>query len=330
MKFYIIIAAICVFAFLSCSKVVESGPKDNLSSFNDLWSILDKNYGLFSVKNVDWDSVYLNYRSRISPQMTEEQFFKVCSDMLDQLRDGHLLINGESRTYNYTNFYTLYPRNFNWNNVLQNYLFNDLDSIGPFHFKVDQGLSYIRYPSFLEGFSNSDLDSVMKTFAPTRGIIIDVRGNLGGSVRNATLFASRFFRERMLVKYERFRNGTARNAFSDPVPYYVSPALPGYYGKVVVLTNRSCFSACNDFVLFMSRLPNVTVIGDQTGGGGSIPVNYVMINGWKLQYSSSLTLSSANVPVEDGIKPSISETISSIDEVNGRDPILERAILLLK
>jgi C-terminal processing protease CtpA/Prc len=126
------------------------------------------------------------------------------------------------------------------------------------------------------------------------------------------------------------KKGPGHDDYMDPVPYYLSPAGTHYGNPVALLTNRSCFSACNDFVLYMSGLSNVKQIGDQTGGGGGIPRDYVLANGWKLQYTSTVTLSPAKASVENGIVPAISITITPTDETNGKDPILEKAFQSLQ
>jgi C-terminal processing protease CtpA/Prc len=80
----------------------------------------------------------------------------------------------------------------------------------------------------------------------------------------------------------------------------------------------------------MSDIKNVQLYGDQTGGGGAIPLNYILANGWKIQFSASITLSPLKENIENGIMPDMNIFISSINEVNGVDPILERAFLTLK
>jgi C-terminal processing protease CtpA/Prc len=70
--------------------------------------------------------------------------------------------------------------------------------------------------------------------------------------------------------------------------YYIDPNNKILYsGNVIVLTNRACYSATNGFVSALSQLPNVILIGDTTGGGGSTPYYYELQNGWILRYSSN-------------------------------------------
>jgi C-terminal processing protease CtpA/Prc len=133
-----------------------------------------------------------------------------------------------------------------------------------------------------------------------------------------------------VVKYDVVKNGPGHDDFNNPKPYYLSPAGQYYANPVVVLTNRSCFSACNDFALYMSGISIVKLIGDQTGGGGGIPNNYLLANGWKLQYSATITLSPVKDNIENGIPPYVNIEISSTDELNGKDPILEKALQFLQ
>ncbi len=74
--------------------------------------------------------------------------------------------------------------------------------------------------------------------------------------------------------------------------------------KVVVLTNRKVFSAANLFASYMSAFPNVTLIGDRTGGAGA-PYSAELYNGWTFSFSSTQLLDLDQSPIENGIAPDI-------------------------
>ncbi|MFM9908505.1 MAG: S41 family peptidase [Chitinophagaceae bacterium] len=328
------IVFLCALFFIvgSCEKILhlKKPLSDPESIFEELWITIDQQYALFSVKQLNWNTVYQDYKSRVIPTMSEGDLFKVLSEMLDKLKDGHVVLMNKKDTAAYDDFFRLFPKNFNYTNVLNTYLKNDFKKIGPVQFKIVSEVGYIYYKSFAESITEEELDQLMMAMNNTKGLIVDIRSNPGGKSSNADKLAGRFMPERKLVKYELFKKGIEHDNFHDPRPYYLNPARINYPKKVVLLTNRSCFSACNDFVLYMSELPLVTIIGDQTGGGGSVPANYILANGWKLQFSATKTLSPAKVSIENGIEPDIFINISPIDETNGKDPILERAFLLLQ
>jgi len=298
--------------------------------FDELWTEMDQHYSLFPYKGVDWDSARTQFRSRIHDDMTKTTLFNVLADMLATLKDGHITLISDVDTFTYLDFYTSYPLNFNYKNVVNNYLQNEYSASGPIIYKIQSGTGYLYYKSFADNSTDQQIDKVLTDMAQTKGLIIDVRSNTGGLSQNADRLFQRFATEKTLVKYEMGKNAPAHTAFQDPQPYYLSPAGQHYSNPVVVLTNRACFSACNDFVLYMSQLPNVKLFGDQTGGGGGIPKNYILSNGWILQYTSTVTLSPSRQPVEGGIQPTVNVGISSLDEANGKDPILEAAFQSLQ
>jgi C-terminal processing protease CtpA/Prc len=94
---------------------------------------------------------------------------------------------------------------------------------------------------------------------------------------------------------------------------------------IVVLINRHSYSATNFFAAFMSTLPNVTLIGDKSGGGGGIPVSFELPNGWAFRLSATRTYLPDGTNIEDGIAPDIYQNTGPEDEVKGMDAILERA-----
>jgi hypothetical protein len=310
-----------------CEKALglKDPASDPVAIFDELWSLMDKRYALFSVKEVDWEEIYTEYRSMLNESMTEKSLFDTMVKMLETLKDGHVTLMSSYDTATYDNFYTAYPNNFNYNNLIERYLLNDYNVHGPFISKIVNNIGYVYYSSFYNDISDVQIDMVINDMKDVRGLIVDVRGNTGGRSSNVNKLFSRFISDKKLVKYELAKNGPGHNDFSDPEPYYLEPAGTAFTKPVVVLTNRSCFSGCNDFVSYMAELPNVRLMGDQTGGGGSVPYNYTLANGWKIQYSATLTLSTSKLSIENGIQPDEHIGITPIDEANGRDPILEKA-----
>ncbi len=333
-KFFFTVAAL-IFLMItipSCEKALQlkSLSKTPDAVFDDLWQALDQNYALFSVKGIDWDSVYAANKLNFDGSLNSSQLFTALIKPLEVLKDGHVTLISPDNIYTYESFRTAYLGNFNLNNVKKNHLKNSYEEVGPVIYKVDGDIGYLYYASFEQDISDAKMENVFAALSATKGLIIDVRNNSGGKSSNVERLFRRFINTKKLVRYELKKKGPGHNNFYDKEPVYLSPVGNFYNKPMVLLTNRSCFSACNDFAMYMSYLPNVTIVGDQTGGGGSIPANYLLANGWKLQYSSTVTLSPDNLPVENGIPPDVVEQITPIQEVNGQDPILEKAIKILQ
>lgn len=328
---FVTVLAVQTFFLCGCKKSDEKFSKHNpVSVFNEAWKVLDQRYSMFSVKQVDWDSVYQIFSPQVSNNISDKDLFGVISNMLAVLKDGHVSLYSAKDTFTYELFHTAFPDNFNYSNIQKNYLKNNYKTAGPFIYAVQNAVGYIYYNSFAASFGDDDLDKILTEMKSTKGIIIDVRNNRGGDPSNADLFFSRFIADKRLGKYELIKKGTQHDNFLEAMPYYVEPKGHYYNKPICILTNRTCFSACNDFALYMSELPNVKIIGDQTGGGGGIPYEYLLSNGWRLRYTATMTLSPDRHPIENGITPNVNVVITPIEEMNGRDPILEKAYELLQ
>ena len=98
---------------------------------------------------------------------------------------------------------------------------------------------------------------------------------------------------------------------------------------VAVLTNRMSYSATNAFVVRMKMAPNVTIVGDKTGGGGGLPFSSEIPNGWMVRFSASPMFDAQMQHTEWGIDPDIKVDLNPVDNENGYDTIIEKAIDIL-
>ena len=60
--------------------------------------------------------------------------------------------------------------------------------------------------------------------------------------------------------------------FSEPYHHYSTPRGNGYERPIIILTNRSCYSATSHFVTMAKEFPKVIGLGDKTGGGAGLPM----------------------------------------------------------
>ena len=100
--------------------------------------------------------------------------------------------------------------------------------------------------------------------------------------------------------------------------------------KAVVLTNRSVYSAANEFVKYMKCCPNVYVVGDRTGGGAGMPYSSELPNGWSIRFSACPMYDRDKQSTEFGIEPDYNVALSQSDLLRGEDSIIEYARRLLK
>ena len=152
---------------------------------------------------------------------------------------------------------------------------------------ADDQIGYVYYGSFSSGVGENNLDYMFAHFKECKGLIFDVRDNGGGSMLYSDRIASRFLEERILTGYTQYKKGNGHNDFTQPNPVYLSPSdRTRWLRPVIVLTNRHSYSATNDFVNVMRLLPQVTVMGDRTGGGSGLPFSSELPNGWSVRFSA--------------------------------------------
>lgn len=317
----------------SCETILfepDLGSTDPLTNFDYLWEEVDKKYGYFELKNVDWDAIRAQYRPMLSSNSTEAELFAVLAAMLNELRDDHTNLVSPFNFSRY-NIGLQSPENFRQRTIEEFYLANAWFKGAFIHDFLDNNeIGYIRYGSFLVDFSDEEMDFVLNRYKDTKGLILDMRQNGGGSSFTVPQILARFTESKTKVGYFITRNGPNRNDFSDREDFYVTPHNGLHYNKpVIVLIDRGSYSATTSFALACKALPNVILMGDTTGGGGGLPNGGQLPNGWTYRFSISQLLDlNGNSYAEDGVPPDIPMYFDWSDLT--KDEILERAILELQ
>lgn len=322
--------------FLSACHDSPEYASDVYGNFDAVWDIVDSRYCFFSEKNIDWKEIGVRYRAKITPETKETDLFFICADMLDELQDGHVNLSSRFTTSYYRKWWTDYPQDFSLRTLQEYYLdFNWLSTSGIIYKQLPGEVAYIYYPSFSSAVGETALDYVLAILRNSRGLIIDIRDNGGGLLTNIDTFVGRFIDHEINGGYITHKTGPGHDDFSEPYPITYKPADAGrvrWKGPIVLLTNRSCYSAANSFASVMKSLPNVTVVGARTGGGGGLPFTSEVPAGWAVRFSASPVFNEKMECIEFGIDPSPGcEVHASAEELaRGKDAILDFAVDMLK
>jgi C-terminal processing protease CtpA/Prc len=329
MKKYILLLIIPFFA--SCEKIIledDLESTDAKTNFEYLWKQCDEKYSFFEVKNIDWNAVKKKYETKITDKTTDHELFDILGAMLSELKDDHTNLMSN---FNVSRFGVQYQSqdNFDWRIVEDNYIGYNYKITGPFQheFIENNQIGYIRFPAFTGTVDDDQLDFILTRYKNTKGLILDLRENGGGASTDIFNLLERFVEKETLLYYSKLKTGKAHNDFSEPKEAKIKPHNGlRYKKKVMVLVDRGTYSAGSFTSLAIKAIPNMTLVGDMTGGGLGMPNGGQLPNGWTYRFSITQTLNLQKSPDwEMGVPADIPVQMDWNDR--SKDEIIERAVV---
>ncbi|MFP6738893.1 MAG: S41 family peptidase [Planctomycetota bacterium] len=333
----------------------KTGPeKAGLSApeevFEELWGVFNERYAFFKLREVDWKAQYRKHRSRVTAKTTDDELFRILSELLAPLKDGHvtLAIKGKGKKKKefcpeeQADFERKFPsrklqKRF-WNMIagtLKAAGFSEPKDLAEvFSYCRSKDLGYLRIAE-MEGprkkALDRALDRILGELQDTRGIIIDIRDNPGGTDDFVYRVVTRFADKKRVGHYKKTKKGPGEDDFGELRTRYLEPGgTVRYKGYLMLLTNDASYSAADVFAMLMADLPQATLIGDHTNGIFSDMLEKKLPNGWKYSLSHQRYYSSARVCYEGrGIPVDVEVPNTRSDLEKGADPVVTRALELL-
>ncbi len=323
-------------SLVACAEPFVSEPDnrdDPVRNFDQLWTEFDGYYSFFELKQIDWAALYRTYRPRVTPMMAPAALFAVMAEMLDNLHDGHVSLHARFADHYYTALFTRAPRNFDFTTVATRYLTAENQTERGLRYGfVATDVGYIWIPSFGGDNLADDFDHALEGLGSLRGLIVDVRDNEGGSNSNSTPMAGRLADATRAYRLIQYRNGPEHDDFTPLRTDSIGPqGSVRFAGPVALLTNRRTFSAAEDFALALRTMPHVFSVGDTTGGGAGNPIARELLNGWSYRIPRWIAYTPDTVSIEGvGLAPDTTVWITTDDEAQNRDSILEVALAMIQ
>lgn len=339
------LSALLLTACLDDDELAQSN--DDMGNFEACWRAMDEHYCFFEEKGVDWNQVHAEFaplfRDSVENDLDE---FNLMAAMLATVRDGHVNLTAPFNMARYWQWYQDYPANFDDELLKRYYLGKNYYIASGLSFgMLKDSVAYVRYASFSSAVGETNLDYVLAMLRNAKGLILDIRDNGGGSLTNVPLLANRFCTEKTVYSFMRHKTGKGHHDFSQPEPLYLEPQKgrvrwDASTQPVVVLQNRSCFSAANNFIAAMRSLDGtltqdsvgefhpkmIKTMGDRSGGGGGMPFSTVLPNGWVLRFSACPIDDHLKRSVEEGIDPDFKVDMDSLSMFQDhKDDIIEAA-----
>ncbi len=327
---------ICISGVAGCQNMIVKSPDSdlNVEDFDVAWNAIDADYPYLGFKGINWDSIYAEFRPRVEAAQGDD-FFGVLHDLLGQLRDGHVfhVTPGGSEIYPWIPPRRVRDQELYNPFVVRRYFEQDLQrspSGWIEHGILPDNIGYIFLASFQENYLTEEFAAVLWSLRTTAALIIDIRQRIGGALHNVDAVVSRF----LTGPLTRMEYRVLGEVIDIP-PLEARGANP-WTRPVVVLINGLTFSAGEMCAEMLKQLPQVTAVGNTTGGGsagntGSAPGEYRLPSGRYISIGTTDWRRYDGLPWEwNGVPPEI-RVVNTIAEIRaGRDSQLEYAIDLLK
>ncbi|MFF3445412.1 S41 family peptidase [Streptosporangium sp. NPDC002721] len=192
--------------------------------------------------------------------------------------------------------------------------------------KLLDDVAYVR----MTGFAPDSADRVLRAVNRLRkdrtlsGLVLDLRGNGGGSPMEATRLVSAFAHGKVTAYQCAVDGACAPERTDDTVELLNLP--------LVVLTDRGCASACEHFSSAIKDLRLGQLVGTRTAGVISGPAqSYLLADNTLLSFPDRHHLGPNREVIDKiGVPPDHHTPLTPEDAATGRDPALAKALTLLQ
>ena len=294
------------------------------ATFEYVWHTFNDYYAFFNERGVDWDEQYAEIKPYVNDELSNDELIEVLEALLEPLDDGHIGLDTGDDSYSFDEYrganqvifdsfqgQTEYDDIQDYANallskykeIISSYLDTEKSAGGEDSNVVTWGMigqqvGYLRVSRMYNITSDEDsteanltaIHSIMKVaindLQDTSALIIDVRVNGGGDDAISLAIASYFADQKRLAvaKYARSYNGD-----TDPIELYLEPANENTYtNPIAVIGSPNTASAAEIFLMTMSALPYVTLVGENSQGIHSDILSKTLPNGWEIGLSNEV------------------------------------------
>ena len=196
-------------------------------------------------------------------------------------------------------------------------------------------VAYIRVPVFRGIETQAQAMGYLRQFHEAKAVILDVRGNPGlgdGSPLQQTLMGKPYpaWMESSSVKggvLLRHFGARPESAHVTTADVTIDAQEGAYAGRLILLIDRGCTCACEDFVMPFKFAKRAQLVGETTFGSYSSTSFTQFDNGMMLNVAAVRHIFPDGSRFEGvGISPDVEIVPSIADLKSGRDVVLERAI----
>jgi C-terminal processing protease CtpA/Prc len=220
---------------------------------------------------------------------------------------------------------------------------------------LSDGLAYVAINNFANDAVVEAFENILQDLYVSRGVIIDLRRNIGGNsdyaievVKHLTdkpFLTSKWRTRQHIATYKawgqwadedpdfmQFRTYYEGNAWYEEGPEKITPPKgPKVSSPLVVLIGHNTASAAEDFLICLDSVKRGTLVGQKTFGSTGQPLFIDLPGGGQARICTKRdTFPDGREFVGYGIQPDVPVEPSAEDILTGRDIVLEKGIETIK
>jgi carboxyl-terminal processing protease len=201
---------------------------------------------------------------------------------------------------------------------------------------VEKSVAYIKIPTFHGIQTQAKALEYLAQFHDAKAVILDVRGNPGTGLPSALQRALMGRPYRTWAESSTEHGGVLLRNYASGYPAHttvtltdtmITPGESAYNGRLILLTDRVCSCACEDFVMPFKYSKRATLVGEATAGTFSLTRHMDFANGMMLNIAAvHHTFPDGSQFEGVGIAPDMPVEVTPEDLHAGRDPVLKKAV----
>lgn len=307
------------------------GREEALAAFDEVHAAFAKGYaGFVLLPKVDWKELGKRYREQAAGATTVHELGAVLADLVAQLQDLHAWVKvGDELLPAYSR---PRPLNASWKATQTLAAARQKSGDQVLWGIGDDGIGYLGIHGLGDARLVERVDEALERLAGTWALVVDLRFNGGGSEDLAQGIAGRFVDERRVYSTSEYRDGPDPDDLGPRNERVVEPRGPWRYAAPVVLLQGRCtLSSAESMALMFAQCPQVTTLGDFTGGSSGNPTSIALACGITVNQPRWLDRDPDGNPIEHvGVAPDVRVEAAPAQLDDARDPVLEAALARLR
>lgn len=191
---------------------------------------------------------------------------------------------------------------------------------------LGEQLVYVAVPHLRSAAVVAEFDHQLGALGDARGLVLDLRGNGGGSSRLGDDIVGRLITERVLYGAECFRGRHPLRTVDGCIERSVEPRPPVAAERIAVLLDGDVASSAEQMAAALCINGRARCFGAPTAGDSGNPLPH-FLPGVMLQFSNGeIYLRDGAILDGNGIAPDVRVEVTRADVIAGRDPVLDAAV----